>query len=155
VKTKLEGVEHMDDNYILRRSNILLGLDSIDKYNAIKMTGQRLFEDGYVEREYIDAMIERENDLSTYIGKGVAIPHGVGASRNCIKKSGMVVLQFPEGVDFGGEKAYLIIGIAGLGNEHISILSNIATVLDDENEDKIERLKKTDDVNYVYNIFTA
>lgn len=142
------------ESKVLLKSNIKLNLPSVDKYEAIKMAGKLLVENGYVDEKYIEAMIERENDLTTYMGNGVAIPHGVGKAREYIKKSGIVVLQFPEGVQFGDEKAYLVIGIAGIGDEHIDILSNIATAIGEE-DDKIRKLKATKDVDYIYEIFTA
>ncbi|MEG6586350.1 PTS mannitol transporter subunit IICBA [Dendrosporobacter sp. 1207_IL3150] len=151
--TKLPEVQNAADNAILRRANIKLGLKSVDKYEAVRMAGQLLYQSGYVNEDYIEAMLEREKDLSTYIGKGIAIPHGVGKSKDEIKKSGMVVLQFPDGIDFGEEKAYLIVGIAGVGNEHLGILSNIATVIDGEDEDITEELRKTNDVEYIYGLF--
>jgi len=64
----------------------------------------------------------------------------------------MVVLQFPQGVDFGAEKVHLLIGIAGVGNEHLSILSNIANALDDDAH--IEKLNNTTSVDEIYNAFT-
>ena len=140
-------------NEVLRKENIRLNNKSVDKYEAIRMCGRLLAEGGYVEESYIEAMIERENDLTTYIGNGVAIPHGVGKAKSHIKKSGIVVFQFPEGVDFDGEKAYIIIGIAGVGDEHIEILSNIATIIG-EDENIINKLKATNDIEYLYRIFT-
>ena len=140
---------------ILLKENIRLNLNSVNKYEAIKMAGKILVDHGYVEESYIEAMIEREEDLSTYIGNGIAIPHGVGRAKKFIKKSGIVILQFPEGVDFGEEKAYLIIGIAGVGEEHLQILSNIATVIGEGDPDKIGKLKTTKDVNDIYETFTA
>lgn len=116
------------------------------------MAGQLLVEGGYVEAPYIEAMLEREQQLSTYIGKGVAIPHGIGSARKYIKKTGMVVLQFPEGVAFGEEKAYLVIGIAGAGKEHLSILSNIAATLEDD--DTVEAIKTTRDPQAIHEKFT-
>lgn len=138
---------------VLLKDNIKLNLPSADKYEAIRIAGRLLAQSGYVDENYIEAMIEREDDLTTYMGNGVAIPHGVGRAREYIKKSGIVVLQFPEGVDFGEEKAYLVIGIAGIGDEHIDILSNVATVIGEE--DKMKKLRKTRDVDYVYEIFTG
>ena len=70
-------------------------------------------------------MVDRENMVSTYMGMGVAIPHGTSNAKETVKKSGIVVMQYPEGVDFGDEKAYLVIGIAGVGDEHLEILGNI------------------------------
>ncbi|HEY8892175.1 MAG TPA: PTS mannitol transporter subunit IICBA [Clostridium sp.] len=148
------------DKKILEKKNIKLGLESTDKYTAIKMAGRLLFESGYVEEEYMDAMIQREDDLTTYIGKGIAIPHGVGAAKKNIKNTGMVVLQFPNGIKFEDDLAYLVIGIAGVGDEHLQILSNIAIAIEGEddsitsNVNIVDKLKSTEDVEYIYNLFT-
>lgn len=142
------------NNEILRKENILLDLKSVNKEEAIKMSGRLLVDGSYVEEEYIQAMLDREELVSTYIGNGIAIPHGVGSSKDKIKKSGIVVLQFPEGVDFSDDnKAYLVLGIAGKDNEHLKILSNIATSLEDI--ETVEKLVKTKDVNSIQKIFTS
>jgi len=154
-ETSYENMDDMEDSKILKKKNIKLGLAATDKYTAIKMAGRLLFESGYVEEEYMDAMIQREDDLSTYIGKGIAIPHGVGEAKKNIKKTGMVVLQFPNGVMFEEDLAYLVIGIAGVGNEHLEILSNIANAIEGEDDRITNILKCTDDVEYVYNLFTV
>lgn len=145
--------ETVQEDVILKKSNIVLGLKRIDRDDAIKMAGQLLHKSGYVDEEYIEAMLERERDLSTYIGKSVAIPHGVGKAKENIRKSGMVVLQFPEGVLFGEEVAHLVIGIAGVGNEHLSILSNIATAINVDDDSVLEVLRTTTDPNYIYDLF--
>ncbi len=142
-----------EENEVLSKNNIKVGLRVADKYEAIRMAGRLLVEGGYVDENYIDAMIRREDDLSTYMGNGVAIPHGVGRAKEFIKKSGLVVLQFPEGIDFGEEKAYLVIGIAGVGDEHLNILSNIATIIG-EDENTVSILRDTEDVDYIYKTFT-
>ena len=81
-------------------------------------------------------------------------PHGVGRAKENIKKSGMSVLQFPQGVKFGDDTAYLIIGIAGVGNEHLSILANITTALDTGEDDEIvEHLRTTKDIDEIYTLF--
>jgi PTS system mannitol-specific IIC component len=150
----IEGnTDDVAENVILRKSNVLLGLKSMERDEVIRMAGRLLYQSGYVNEEYIEAMIERENDLTTYIGKGIAIPHGVGKAKENIKKSGMVVLQFPEGISFGEEKAYLVIGIAGVGNEHLSILSNIATAVNVDDDSIVEVLRSTTDREYIYNLF--
>jgi mannitol PTS system EIICBA or EIICB component len=151
----LPADESNDDEAVLKKSNIKLGLASIEKNEAIQMAGRLLHGSGYVKEEYIEAMLERERDLSTYIGKGVAIPHGVGQAKKEIRKSGMVVLQFPEGVSFDGEMAYLVIGIAGVGNEHLSILANIATAIEDEDDSITEMLRTTKDADAIYKLFTV
>ena len=137
---------------VLKRDNIKLGISSMSKTDAIRMAGRLLVDSGYVSENYIDAMIQREEDLSTYIGNGVAIPHGVGAAKKEVKQTGISILQFPEGIDFGEEKAYLVVGIAGAGNEHLTILSNLATIMEDEKV--AEEIKQTTDVDFVYNVFT-
>ena len=71
-----------------------------------------------------------------------------------IKKTGMVVLQFPNGVMFDEDLAYLVIGIAGVGDEHLQILSNIAIAIEGEDDNITDKLKSTDDVDYIYNLFT-
>jgi PTS system mannitol-specific IIC component len=142
-----------ETNSILKKCNIKLGLKSIDKESAIKAAGEHLVKGGYVSEEYISAMLEREQQLSTYIGNGVAIPHGVSKAKSYIKKSGMVVLQFPEGVAFGDETAYLVIGIAGVGNEHLSILANIAAAL--EEEEHVRLMSTTGDAEEIYRLFTT
>ena len=102
---------------------------------------------GYVDDTYADAMVEREKLVSTYMGMGVAIPHGTSQKKGTVKKSGVVLLQYPQGVDFGDEKAYLVFGIAGVGNDHLDLLGNVCEILEDE--DALEQLKTTSDMNYV------
>ena len=149
-----ENQEETGDSRILAKKNIRLNLPSVEKEEAIRMAGELLVQGGYVDESYVAAMLERENDLSTYIGKGIAIPHGVGRAKENIKKSGMSVLQFPQGVKFGEDTAYLIIGIAGVGNEHLSILANITTALDTGEDDEIvEHLRTTKDIDEIYTLF--
>ncbi len=117
----------------IKRKNVVIGLESEDKWAAIERAGEMLRSSGYVEAEYIPAMAEREKVITTYIGNYLAIPHGVGKAANYINTSGIVVMQYPDGVDFGdGNIAYIIIGIAGKDNEHLNILSSIAKVFQDE-----------------------
>jgi len=137
---------------ILKKENIKLGLESVKRTEAIKKAGQLLVDSGYVDQDYVEAMLDREQEMSTYIGQGVAIPHGVGAAKKKIKKTGISVLQFPEGVDFEGETAYLVIAIAGVGNEHLKILANLSEMIE-ENE-SAEKLRTTDDIDYIYEKFT-
>lgn len=136
---------------ILNKNNIVLGLESVSKEEAIKRVGEILAKEGYVKEEYIQAMLEREEIVSTYIGMGVAIPHGVGEAKKEVKKSGIAVLQYPNGIKFGDEVAYLVVGIAGVGDEHLTILSNIAMSLEDEG--LVEKLRNTYDVNDILKVF--
>lgn len=136
---------------VLKKENIFLGLESVSRDEAITRAGTVLTDSGYVMPEYVEAMFAREDIVSTFIGNGVAIPHGVGNARSLIKKSGLVVLQYPNGIEFNGNECYLVIGISGKDNDHIKILSNIAEQLSDE--DKAKELWKTTDIDFVYDVF--
>lgn len=128
---KMENEEPAETS-LLRLENIRTGLAPESKEEAIRRAGRILHESGYVDAEYIDAMIARENLTTTYMGMGLAIPHGTSEAKAAVKKSGIAVLQYPEGVDFDGEKAHLIIGIAGVGDAHLEILAKISEALEDE-----------------------
>lgn len=137
---------------VLLREGVRTGLASVDKFTAIRTAGQLLCDLGFVDEAYIDAMVEREGIVSTYMGMGVAIPHGTSNAKETVKKSGIVVTQYPDGVDFGDEKAYLVIGIAGVGDEHLEILGKIVGCLEDE--ELLEKLKKEADVDLVMKTFS-
>ena len=136
---------------ILVPEGIKTGCASVDKETAIRAAGQLLCDLGYVDANYIDAMVEREKIVTTYMGMGVAIPHGTSDAKETVKKSGIVVMQYPDGVQFGNEKANLIIGIAGVGDEHLEILANIAGSLEDEA--LLENLKKNADADTIMKTF--
>lgn len=134
-------------NGVLVREGIQAGLPSVDKETAIRAAGALLAQLGYVDDDYADAMVEREKLVTTYMGMGVAIPHGTSQKKETVKKSGVVLLQYPDGVDFGEEKAYLVFGIAGVGDEHLELLGNVCNVLEDE--DVLEAMKTSTDVDFL------
>ena len=107
-----------------------------------------MVEKGYVEKEYAIAMLERERLTTTYMGMGVAIPHGTSEAKTKVLHSGIVVLQYPEGVPFGDEKARLIVGIAGIGDEHLDILAKLGETFGDEA--LLEKLFTTDNPDDIY-----
>ncbi len=139
--------EHTDNAQILVRNAVKLNLSSVSKEEAIHTAGALLAKLGYVEESYIDAMQEREKLVTTYMGMGVAIPHGTSQAKDTVKRTGIVLLQYPDGVDFGDEKAQLVFGIAGIGDEHLDLLSKICGMLEDE--DVLEKLKTTNDVDWI------
>ena len=112
---------------------------------------QLLNELGYVEEGYIDAMVKREETVTTYMGLGVAIPHGTGDAKKKVQKTGIVMLQYPEGVDFDGEKAQLVFGIAGIGDEHLGLLAKISEIIEDP--ERLEQLKTTENVDEIMEMF--
>ncbi len=126
---------------ILEESNVMLQIGREDKHAAIERVGKKLVENGYVEAPYIEGMFKREESMTTYIGNGVAIPHSMPEYVQYILHSGIVLAQYPEGVDFGnGNVAHLVIGIAGKGEDHLQVLSQIAIVCqDEENVEKLVR----------------
>ena len=139
---------------VLRQENVKIGLPSVSREEAITAAGRMLVASGYVDEGYVQGMLNREHDLSTYIGKGIAIPHGENAVKDTIKKTGIVVCQYPDGVKFGDETAYLVIGIAGVGNDHLAILANIATMVGDYTDEQLEQLFKTKSADELYHVFT-
>ena len=140
--------ESASNEEILKVENILTGLAPESKEEAIRRVGMILHESGYVDAAYVDAMIERENLTTTYMGMGLAIPHGTSEAKAAVIKSGIAVLQYPEGVEFGDEKAHLIIGIAGVGDSHLEILAKVSEALEDE--EVLDRLSKSADASEIY-----
>lgn len=137
---------------VLQPWNIRTGLPSESKEEAIRRAGKMLVDSGCVTLGYVNAMIEREKLQTTYMGMGIAIPHGTSEAKGKVLRSGVVVLQYPEGVDFGEEKARLVIGIAGAGDSHLDIISGIAAALEDEQT--LETLQSCDDTELIYEILS-
>lgn len=135
---------------ILLKENIMIDLKEMSKKEAIVLAGKTLVENGYVEESYVDSMLEREKITNTYIGNGIAIPHGTGSSKKEIKESGIVVLQFKDGIDYDGEKVFLVIGIAGVNDEHLEILSKIAIAL--QEMETVEKIIALNDKSEIYDI---
>ncbi len=130
----------------LTTSLIRLGATPRDKNEAICQVAALLAENGKVAPEYVEGMFAREAQENTYLGNGVAIPHGTPQSRHLIKETAIAVLQVPGGIDWEdgeGEPAYLIVGIAASDNEHLAVLKRLSTVVGDE--EVAERLAKTTD----------
>ncbi|MDU6110731.1 MAG: PTS sugar transporter subunit IIA, partial [Klebsiella pneumoniae] len=134
----------------LGADNIFLGRKAATKEEAIRFAGEQLVKGGYVEPEYVQAMLDREKLTSTYLGESIAVPHGTIEAKDRVLKTGVVFCQYPEGVRFGEEEdevARLVIGIAARNNEHIQVITSLTNALDDETV--IERLAKTTSVDEV------
>lgn len=137
---------------ILSEDNIMLDVKCQDKWEAILICGNILMKQGYVSDGYIHDMLEREKIASVYVGNHVAIPHGIADSEKNILHSGISVLQIPQGVDFGSEKAYLMFGIAGKDGTHIDLLSKISLVCMEE--DNINRMRKAESKEVILDILS-
>jgi len=132
---------------ILSADAIRLGLTALDKEDALRQCGAVLVEIGAADPAYADAILEREQSVSTYMGEGVAIPHGTDESREHIKRAALAFLQFPDGVDWNGKTAQVCIAIASRSDEHIGILQSLAMVLSDK--ESAQRLRETTSVDEV------
>ena len=132
---------------VIVKDSILLNQPSVTKEEAIRKAGELLVARGAVEPAYVDAMQERERMVSTYMGMGIAIPHGTAQAKGTVKKTAISMVQYPEGVDFGAEKAQLVFGIAGIGEEHLDLLAKIAGCLEDP--EVLEKMKTTGDVDWI------
>ena len=133
---------------ILSKDRISLQGSATDKVDAIRKAGELLVASGCVLPEYVGGMLTREQSMSTSLGNGVAIPHGVYENRDHILQTGISILQLADGVEWDeGEKVYLVIGIAASSDEHVGVLSNLADVID--NEDTLAELLKTNDPDIV------
>ena len=114
---------------VLPEAGIRLGLTATDKWDAIRQCGAVLRELDAVEAGYPETMLEREKSVSTFIGEGVAIPHGTDESRALVKNTTLGVLQFPGGVDWDGQQVQICVAIAAKGDEHVQVLSALAQIL--------------------------
>lgn len=132
---------------VMVKEGILLNQKPVTKEEAIQAAGELMHKLGYVDETYVDAMQEREKLVTTYMGMGIAIPHGTTQAKGTVKKTGIVLLQYPDGVPFGDEKANLVFGIAGIGDEHLDLLAKICETLEDEAT--LDKMKTTDDADWI------
>ena len=156
VKTEDTQVEVNGTKFTLTQEQIFLGLKAEDKDAAIRFAGEQLVKAGFVLPSYVDAMFEREKLVSTYLGEGIAVPHGTVEAKDAVLKTGVVVCQYPEGVRFTDEDdgvAKLVIGIAAKNNEHVQVVAAITNALD--SEEAIATLTSTTDVNKVLELLRA
>jgi PTS system mannitol-specific IIC component len=148
-----DGQQHL---FKLGAGNIFLGNHATDKEQAIRFAGEQLVKGGYVEPEYVDAMLDREKLTPTYLGESIAVPHGTIEAKDRVLKTGIVFCQYPQGVRFGEDEediAKLVIGIAARNNEHIQVITSLTNALDDDSV--IARLATTNDVQEVLDLLSG
>ena len=117
---------------VLVREAVRLAQHAADKWDALRQSGALLEELGVVDEGYAAAILERETQISTYMGEGVAIPHGTDQARALVRRTALGFIQYPDGVDWDGETVYLCIPIAASGDEHVGVLSALAGILVDD-----------------------
>jgi PTS system mannitol-specific IIA component len=135
---------------ILTRANVVAEGSATTKDTAIREAGALLVSSGAVDASYVDAMLERETSVSTYMGNFLAIPHGTNESKDAIKTSALSFVRYAAPIDWDGEEVRFAVGIAGVGDEHLGILSKIAIIFSDE--DEVEKLVQAKDADELYAI---
>jgi len=138
---------------VLPKEGIRLALTATDKWDAIRQSGALLRELGSVEDGYPEAMLERERSVSTFIGEGVAIPHGTDESRALVRRTTLGVLQCPAGVEWDGQRVTICVAIAAKGDEHVTVLSALAQILMDPAQ--AERLRTSAGVEDVHDVLSS
>lgn len=121
----------------LQLAGIRIGATASSREEAVRLCGELLVSLGAVQEPYIDAMWERENIISSFMGEGVALPHGTDASRKFVKNTQLVLVRFLESVPWDGEEVKLCLAIAAKGDEHGELLGDLAEKLLDEESFKV------------------
>lgn len=134
---------------------ITLAEEALTQSEAIDRVAGMLFDLGAVDAAYGDSMRAREEVISTYLGNGIALPHCTYEDKGLIKRTALVLAQYPAGIPWGDEDdiAYLVFGLAAVGEEHLAVMSHLAEVLDDE--DLCDQLAVATDESYVRETLAA
>lgn len=136
---------------VLLPESVVLNGTAQDRDTAIDEAGQLLLDRGAVDVSYVHAMHEREESVSTYMGSFLAIPHGTNDAKEHIRHSAVSIIRYPEGIDWGGKKVKFVVGVAGLNNEHLHILSSIAKIFTDKAQ--VAQLEEATTVEEVLELF--
>lgn len=123
------------------------------KDEAIREAGQILVEAGAVAPAYVDAMFEREQSVSTYMGNYLAIPHGTNEAKESIARSALSVVRYETPIDWDGNEVRFAVGVAGVNNGHLEILGKIAVVFADTAE--VDRLLAAGSAQEIYDLLHA
>ncbi|MGM1016823.1 MAG: PTS sugar transporter subunit IIA [Actinomycetota bacterium] len=138
---------------VLTPSQIRIHPSGSTQEAALQEATDILVSVGAVTPAYVDAMRQREETVSTYMGNGLAIPHGTNDTKDAILASALSVVRYDGGVDWAGEQATFVIGIAGRGDEHLEILSQVAILFSDD--DDVARLNAAKTPDELYEILSA
>jgi len=137
---------------LLAPSSIILDASATDREDAVRQAGEALVQVGAVDTVYVDAMLERERSVSTYVGEGIAMPHGTLSAKHEVNTDALVLLRFPGGLDWGGERVTVVLGVAAHGRHYIALISQIASVLLDPA--RAAALRSAASPEDVYDIFS-
>lgn len=133
---------------ILDRANVVAAGSATTREDAIREAGALLVNAGAVLPGYVDSMQDRENTVSTFMGNGLAIPHGTNESKDEITRSALAFIRYSSPLDWGGEEVRFVVGIAGQNNEHLEILSKIAILFSEE--DDVQKLIDAPDADALF-----
>ncbi|MET1064159.1 MAG: PTS sugar transporter subunit IIA, partial [Arthrobacter sp.] len=136
---------------ILAAESVVLNGRATNRDAAIDEAGRLLMDRGAVDAGYLEAMHEREQSVSTYMGSYLAIPHGTNAAKDHIIKSAVSVIRYPDGIDWNGKEVKFVVGVAGINNEHLQILASIAKVF--TNKAQVAQLEAATTVEEVLALF--
>jgi PTS system mannitol-specific IIC component len=117
---------------VLSPGSIVLGGTATDRDSAIEEAGRLLVDAGAVDPSYVASMHERETSVSTFMGNGLAIPHGTNEAKGAIRRTAISFVRYDEPVDWNGKPAEFVLGIAGAGNDHLALLAKIAETFTDQ-----------------------
>ncbi|MFK4640943.1 PTS mannitol transporter subunit IICBA [Paenarthrobacter histidinolovorans] len=146
-----EPVAAVEGKGVLLRESVILNGTAADRDSAIDEAGKLLLDRGAVDVSYVHAMHEREESVSTYMGSFLAIPHGTNDAKEHINHSAVSIIRYPEGIDWGGKQVKFVVGVAGINNEHLHILSSIAKIF--TNKAQVAQLEQATTVDEVLELF--
>ena len=141
------------DGDVLSLDSIVLAGTARSAADAIDEAGQLLVAAGAVEQAYVTAMHDRESSISTYMGNGLAIPHGTNEAKDAIRRTGLSFVRYPEPIDWNGKPAEFVVGIAGAGKDHMALLTKIAQVF--LKADDVARLREATTAEEIKAILTS
>jgi PTS system mannitol-specific IIA component len=138
---------------LLAESSIVLDATATNVDGAIEQAGAALLAAGAVDADYTALMLERERAVSTYVGEGVAVPHGTLAAKDAVTRNALVLLRFADPIDWNGNDVYVVIGLAARGRGHIGLLSRLAgLLLEPERARALRNATSTDEVYAVFSL---
>ena len=136
---------------LLAESSIVLDATAVDRDDAIAQAGAALLAVGAVDADYTAAMLERERNISTFVGEGVAVPHGTLAAKDAVTRNALVLLRFTAPIDWNGNDVHVVIGLAARGRGHIGLLSRLAGLLLEP--ERAKALREATNTEEIYRVF--
>lgn len=136
---------------VLTRDRVRIVTEASDRERAIRAAGAQLVAAGAVEEAYVDAMLEREQTVSTFMGNGLAIPHGTNDAKDTVRSSALSVTRYETPIDWDGEQVRFVIGIAGADGGHLELLSGIAIMFSED--ESVQALLEARDEDALFALF--